>query len=352
MAYVGRFAPSPTGDLHLGSLAALVLGYLAALRGDRGTLDDLGKLGEAGKLADAGGGRNGQYLLRVEDIDRPRVIPGAEATMRELMAWLGVIFTDTLAPVRQSERSAFYDAALRQLGEAGLTYYCDCSRAELASEASAPHVAMDGSASIRYTGRCREFGLRDRSWKRAPALRLRVPAGRTTRFSDRLWGSQSVDVAEQTGDFVLRRGDGLYAYQLAVVVDDLTTGITEVVRGADLLSSTGAQVLLAELLGAKAPTFFHIPMVVEANGQRLAKRDHSLSLAALRVEGCTPQSLVLGIAYAYGLADHGLLAQLASRKQADLWDALAERFDECLLVKDSVSADRIRLGISLVQTSC
>ena len=229
--YRGRFAPSPTGDLHLGSAATALVAWLSAR---------------------AAGGR---LVLRVEDIDRPRVVVGSEAQQLEELRWLGLDWDEgpdvggPRAPYRQSERASHYEEALARLAAQKLLYYCDCSRAEIARVASAPHPGDEGP---RYPGTCRAFGLRERAWKRPPAIRLAVPDGVVTAADD-LQGEIVEDVAARVGDFVLKRGDGIYAYQLACVVDDLAMGITEVVRGADLLTSTARQVVLARLLGGDAP---------------------------------------------------------------------------------------------------
>src|SRR5690349_5892977 len=201
--YRGRFAPSPTGDLHLGSAACALVGWLVARSS------------------------GGAYVLRVEDIDTPRVRKDVEARQTADLRWLGLDWDEgpdvggAYAPYRQSERTHLYDRALDELGRQGLTYLCDCSRAEIARVASAPHVGDEGP---RYPGTCRELGLRERAWKRSPALRLKVP-DREIALQDRWQGSIRENVWRTVGDFVLRRGDGVYAYQLAVVVDDLAMGV-------------------------------------------------------------------------------------------------------------------------------
>lgn len=280
--YRGRFAPSPTGDLHLGSAASALIGWLAA-RSARGT-----------------------YVLRVEDIDTPRVRAGVEARQLDDLRWLGLDWNEgpdvggPRGPYRQSERTALYDDALTRLAAQGLTYLCDCSRAEIAQIASAPHVGDEGP---RYPGTCRDLGMRAREWKRAPAVRLRVPA-RAVTVRDRWQGVFTENVLETVGDFVLRRGDGVYAYQLAVVVDDLAMGITEVVRGVDLLGSAARQVLLAELLGQGAPAYAHHPMVVGESGERLAKRAPGVTLRDYRGDENGSRRVVAILAAALGLECH------------------------------------------------
>jgi glutamyl-tRNA synthetase len=282
-AYRGRFAPSPTGDLHIGSVATALVTWLAAR---------------------SAGGR---LVLRIEDLDGPRVVPGcAERQMADL-EWLGLDWDEGPdrggedAPYRQSERSAAYEAALHHLRERGLLYFCDCSRAEVARIASAPHVGEEGP---RYPGLCRRYGVAERRWRRPPALRLAVP-DRTVELVDRLQGPVRQDVRASVGDFVLKRGDGVYSYQLAVVVDDLAMGITEVVRGSDLLSSAPRQVLLAELLGGRAPGYAHAPLVVAGDGARLAKRARGVSLRDHRAAGRPAGRVVADVARMLGLLDAG-----------------------------------------------
>lgn len=277
--YRGRFAPSPTGDLHLGSAASALIGWLFARRA------------------------GGVFVLRVEDIDTPRVRRGMQERQLDDLRYLGLDWDEgpdvggPHAPYRQSERLALYDRALTMLSERGLTYYCDCSRADIARVASAPHAGEEGP---RYPGTCRELGMVERPWKRSPAVRLKVPDQDVT-LEDRLQGKVVENVQATVGDFVLKRGDGVHAYQLAVVVDDLDMGITEVVRGADLLGSTARQALLAELLGQRPPCFAHHAMVISSDGRRLAKRASGVSLRDWRAGGA-PAARVLGtLASALGL---------------------------------------------------
>jgi glutamyl-tRNA synthetase len=277
--YRGRFAPSPTGDLHLGSAATALVAWLSA------------------RVA------GGRLVVRVEDIDRPRVVAGSEARQLDDLRWLGLDWDEgpdvggPHAPYRQSERTAAYDDALARLAARDLLYHCDCSRAEIARVASAPHPGDEGP---RYPGTCRAHGLAARPFRRPPAVRLRVPAG-TTAVDDALAGRVTQDVAADVGDFVLRRGDGVYAYQLACVVDDLAMGVTEVVRGRDLLDSTPRQALLASLLGSPAPAFAHVPLVVGAEGARLAKRARGVALRDYRDAGIAPGAVVAGLARLLGL---------------------------------------------------
>jgi glutamyl-tRNA synthetase len=279
--YRGRFAPSPTGDLHVGSATTALVAWLSARAA------------------------GGALALRVEDIDRPRVVAGSEARQLDDLRWLGLDWDEgpgvggPHAPYRQSERSDRYEAALAHLAARGLLYYCDCSRAEIARVASAPHAGDEGP---RYPGTCRAFGLRARAWKRPPAIRLAVPDGVVT-VTDALQGEEVEDVAARVGDFVLKRGDGIYAYQLACVVDDLAMGVTEVVRGADLLGSTPRQVLLARLLDATPPAFAHVPLVIASDGTRLAKRAGGVTLREQRDAGRAPGAVLALLARTLGLPE-------------------------------------------------
>ena len=292
--YRGRFAPSPTGELHVGSMATALVAWLSARTA------------------------GGRFVLRIEDIDRPRVLAGSEARQLDDLRWLGLDWDEgpdvggPCAPYRQSERQARYDAALDVLAGRDLLYYCDCSRAEIARIASAPHPGDEGP---RYPGTCRRFGLARRAWKREPAIRLRVPDGTPVTVDDALQGAVTQDVATAVGDFVLKRGDGAFAYQLACVVDDLTMGITEVVRGADLLESAPRQALLATLLGATPPRFAHVPLIVAADGSRLAQRAGGIAVRSFRERDAAPDGLLR------------LLATLLSIDGGDTPAAMLTRFD-------------------------
>ena len=251
----GRFAPSPTGDLHLGGA------YVALVAHDR---------------VRAQGG--GAFVVRMEDLDPPRVVPGAGARILDDLEWLGLHEDEGLrrggphAPYAQSARGAVYADAIARLEAGGHVYPCTCSRAEIARASSAPHAGEEGP---RYPGTCRDEAKRKPG--RPVALRLRVPDDerRIVSFDDALRGPVREDVAKAAGDFVLRRGDGVASYQLAVVVDDAAMEVDEVVRGDDLLASTGRQVLLARLLDVRSPRFVHVPVVRGPDGERLAKRHQS-----------------------------------------------------------------------------
>jgi len=268
-----RFAPSPTGDLHLGGAWTALASWV---------------------LARAHGGRT---LLRVEDLDPPRVVRGAAERILDDLRWLGLDFDE--GPVYQSARTAAYEAALATLTRAGLTYECDCSRAEIARVASAPHVGEEGP---RYPGTCRDASP-TREKRRAPAIRLRVPDDARIVFEDALHGRIEEDVAARVGDFVLRRGDGVFSYQLAVAVDDVEMGITDVVRADDLLGSTARQILLMKLLGhAPVPRWVHVPLVVAPDGERLAKRTPRATIRERRDAGGSAAEVVRSLARGLGLA--------------------------------------------------
>jgi glutamyl-Q tRNA(Asp) synthetase len=260
----GRFAPSPTGPLHPGSLVAAVGAWL---------------------FARAAGG---SFLVRIEDLDRAREVPGAADQILRALALYGL---ESDAPVvYQSRRTALYERALERLRAAGTVYDCGCSRADLARASSAPDASEEGPV---YTGACRG-GLAGRP---ARSARFRAPEGEIA-FRDAVFGQQSQDVARSVGDFVVKRADGPFAYQLAVVVDDADQGVTQVVRGADLLGSTARQIALIRALGLSEPAYAHLPLVVNPSGAKLGKRDGGLPLSTLdeaRVRGTLRRALgVLG----------------------------------------------------------
>lgn len=235
--YRGRFAPSPTGPLHFGSLVAATGSYLDARHA------------------------NGEWLVRIEDVDTPRSVPGSADQIIEELRALGFQWNESI--VRQSERTALYQSALEQLLASGNAYPCSCSRTEI--QAAALGVADGGE--LRYPGWCRG-GVQ--APDRAVAIRFRAPLGTTT-FDDVLQGEIVTAVSHDVGDFVVRRRDGLFAYQLAVVLDDHAQGITHVVRGADLLSSTPRQILLQQALGLPSPTYAHLPVAIDVSGIKLSK---------------------------------------------------------------------------------
>lgn len=270
---VGRFAPTPSGYLHLGNLFCSLIAWLSAKS------------------------QGGEILFRSEDLDPDRSRSAyALQAQRDLEA-LG-LFWDREESC-QSQRFDFYKSQLRRLEDRGLVYPCFCSRAQLHA-ASAPH-ASDGEPL--YAGTCRSLTpaqIAEKSRTRSPALRLRVPE-ETIAFEDLHYGPQSQYLPTGCGDFILRRSDGVYAYQLAVVADDGDMGVTQVVRGRDLLSSTPRQILLYRLLGYPEPEFGHTPLLVSSDGRRLSKRDGDTSLAGILGRGYSPRDVVGALACLAGL---------------------------------------------------
>lgn len=285
----GRFAPSPTGAMHLGNARTALLAWL--------------------QVRKAGG----QILLRMEDLDRARVPPQAEARLLDDLAWLGLDWDEgparggPHAPYRQSERTALFDTAIDRLLAAGRAFLCACSRADVARAAAAPHAGdPDGP---RYPGTCRalpadEVVARARAQGRPPAVRF-VGGGARHPFVDLVAGPVDPLGAVGVDDFVLRRADGVAAYQLAVVVDDTAMQITDVLRGNDLLASTPRQLALHAALGGRAPHFAHVPLLLTPTGERLAKRTRPRSLADLRAAGIPAARVVGRLAASAGLCPPG-----------------------------------------------
>lgn len=281
MAVTGRFAPSPSGRIHLGNILCCLLAWLSARQ------------------------KGGRVILRIEDLDTARCpLRYGEQMCRDIQ-WLGLdwdegpVIGGPSGPYEQSRRTALYQAALERLEAQGLVYPCFCTRAELHA-ASAPH-REDGQ--VVYPGTCRgltaeQAAERARRTGRAPALRLRVPEEEIT-FIDGHMGEYGEWLPEDCGDFLLRRSDGMFAYQLAVVVDDAAMGVTEVVRGADLLASTPRQLLLYRLLGLEAPAFYHFPLLLGSDGQRLSKRNADAGLDTLG-ERYTASEILGKLAYLAG----------------------------------------------------
>jgi glutamyl-tRNA synthetase len=288
----GRYAPSPTGAIHLGNARTALLAWLDARRA------------------------GGVFVMRVEDLDAARVPAGAEARVLEDLRWLGLDWDEgpdnidvdggAGGPYRQSERTALYDSAIARLLADGRAFLCACSRADVARAASAPHA--DDEEGPRYPGTCRgrppaEIEAQAAGQGRRPAIRF---DGRdeTFAFVDEVQGTV---MPERGGvdDFVLRRADGIAAYQLAVVVDDAAMGITRVVRGADLLGSTPRQLALFRALGSPPPAFAHVPLVLAPGGARLAKRTRPAALADLRGRGVAPEVVVGALGASAGLCASG-----------------------------------------------
>ena len=243
--------------------------------------------------------QNGSLILRVEDLDIRAHNPQYTSLLLDDLQWLGLTWDK--GPYYQSRRTELYQEALLDLRQQGLLYPCFCSRADLHA-AQAPH-ASDGT--YVYAGTCRNLSQSERkelSSHKIPATRIHVP-NKIYAFEDKVYGSTSQNLAESCGDFIVQRADGVFAYQLAVVVDDADMGITEVVRGSDLLSSTPRQLYLQDMLGLSHPTYAHLPLLVAPDGRRLSKRNHDLDLGVLRSQGKTPEEILGFLAYCVGLAE-------------------------------------------------
>jgi glutamyl-tRNA synthetase len=271
--YRGRYAPSPSGALHRGNLRTALVSWLEA------------------RLA------GGAWLLRIDDLDTPRLVAGAELQILEDLRWLGLNWDGPLC--RQSERRGLYNSVLTAWRRAGLLYPCRCSR-RLLADVSAPHGVLNV-----YPGFCRGRQL---GWGaeqgRLPSWRLRLGVGEL-RWSERLAAGGVLDGPAAVGDVVLRRADGFIAYHLATAIDELDLGITEVVRGEDLWSSTAAQVAVLRQLGATPPRYAHVPLWRDAAGQRLSKREGSEGLAGYRARGCDGAAVIGDLAASVGLVAPG-----------------------------------------------
>ena len=304
---VGRFAPTPSGRMHLGNVASCLVAWLGAR---------------------SAGGR---MVLRIEDLDPRAQSRAAAQLIMDDLRWLGLDWDE--GPYYQSDRGELYATAIECLGAGtdetpglGLTYPCFCTRSELHA-ASAPH-ASDGT--YVYAGTCRSLSAEEvarRSAIRPPAARLRVPeaddpAG-TIAFTDLVYGPQREALARECGDFLVRRSDGVVAYQLAVVVDDGEMGVTQVVRGHDLLGSCPRQMYLQRLLGYAEPAYGHVPLLVAPDGRRLSKREHDLDLGALRERYTGPEPLLGAIASHLGLAEPGEPMGATELVGRFSWDTLA-----------------------------
>lgn len=286
---VGRLLPSPTGKLHLGHARTFLLAYWHARS------------------------RGGKLVLRLEDLDAPRVVPGAADAIVQDLEWLGIDWDGPV--VVQSSRLAASIDACEDLLRRRLAYPCICSRGDLRTAQSAP---QQGVSEPRYPGTCRgkfaSVAEAEQVSGKPAGVRFIVPPGRVE-FVDEFVGPCSFDVAADVGDFLIARKGGLPAYQLAVVVDDAAQAVTEVVRGDDLLSSTARQILLRSALGLPAPAYFHVPLVVDETGRRLAKRADDLSLAELRDHGVDPRRVASWVARTAGIPCDELVttAELSGR---------------------------------------
>lgn len=306
---IGRLAPSPTGNLHAGNLCTFLFTWVHAR---------------------AAGGR---LILRIEDLDPPRIVAGSEAGIVEDLRWLGIEWDEgpdvggIHAPYRQSERNELYQNALERLVGRGLSYPCGCSRRDIEEALSAPHAQFD--PRTRYPGTCRPGDTTSFARRLGDALAAeplaanqtvnawRMRAEGTIVVSDELAGMMTHNLRDEPGDFILRRRDGLWAYQLAVVVDDIAMGVTDVIRGRDLFSSTPRQFLIYDALGAPRPRTWHVPLVVDGDGQRLSKRGDSPSRLKLEAGGWTPDRFRGACAQMWGWVDEA--TSLTSADLLALW---------------------------------
>lgn len=296
MQQIGRFAPSPSGRMHLGNVFSAMLAWLS--------------------IRSCGG----RLVLRIEDLDPDRCRPEYADTLKRDLEWLGLTWYTEQTP--QSRRSEAYREMFSRLEERGLIYPCYCSRTELHA-ASAPH-ASDGT--VLYAGTCRNLTPSERAARtKAPCWRVRVP-DEDVSFTDGVQGEYTQNLAHGCGDFILRRADGVYAYQLAVVTDDAEAGVTQVVRGSDLLSSTPRQIWLQRQLGFPKPDYYHVPLLVAPDGRRLSKRERDLDMGALR-ERYVPETLLGLLAHACGLLSHS---------EAVRADELAKEFSWRMVRKENI----------------
>ncbi len=269
---VGRFAPTPSGRMHLGNVFAALIAWLSVRS------------------------RDGEMVLRMEDLDTQRTSEEYANLLRQDLNWLGLDYDRETPP--QSARSRVYDRYFEQLQEMGLLYPCYCTRSQLHS-VNAPHLS-DGT--YVYPGTCRNLTPAQRAaMDRKPAWRVVVP-DREWSFTDRVQGVYALNLATECGDMVVRRADGVYVYQLAVTVDDGEAGVTEVVRGMDLLSSAPRQMYLQELFGFPHPEYGHVPMLLAPDGRRLSKRDRDLDLGQLQ-KWVNAETVIGTLAFSAGLID-------------------------------------------------
>ena len=301
---VGRFAPTPSGRMHLGNVFAALITWLSVRS------------------------RDGEMVLRMEDLDTQRTSAEFAEILRDDLRWLG--FTWDRETPAQSQRSAVYDKYFEILREKGLLYPCYCTRSQLHS-VNAPHLS-DGT--YVYPGTCRNLTEGEQAaFRRPPAWRVVVP-DRVWTVEDKIQGTYRCNLATECGDMVVRRADGVYVYQLAVTVDDGEAGITEVVRGMDLLSSAPRQMYLQELFGFPHPEYAHVPMLLAPDGRRLSKRDRDLDLGILR-QRLTREALLGVLAFAAGLIDQEVSVSLKELTKEFSWKKLSG---------DHIFLDPTRLG--------
>ena len=289
---VGRFAPSPSGRMHLGNVFAGLMAWLSVRS------------------------QNGSMILRMEDLDTQRCSDTYSDLIRQDLLWLGLDWDEETQP--QSQRSHIYTHYFEQLREQGLLYPCYCTRSQL-HRIDAPHLS-DGT--YVYPGFCRDLTPEQQAtFGRDPSWRIRVPDKLWT-VEDLLQGTYQENLLTDCGDFVLRRSDGVFVYQLAVTVDDAEAGVTQVVRGMDLLSSAPRQMYLQSLLGFHTPVYGHIPLLLSADGQRLSKRDQSTDLGYLR-QHTTPEKILGLLAHAAGLLPENIPVSAAELIPLFSWDKLS-----------------------------
>ena len=299
---VGRFAPTPSGRMHLGNVFAAMLAWLSVRS------------------------RRGYFVLRMEDLDTQRTSEEFAQQLRQDLLWLGLDWDDESPP--QSQRSEVYDEYFEKLQNLGLLYPCYCTRSQLHS-VNAPHLS-DGT--YVYPGTCRGLTEVQRSgFDRDPAWRVRVP-DRLWKFRDLVQGGYAQNLVKDCGDFVVRRADGVYVYQLAVTVDDGQWEVSEVVRGMDLLSSAPRQMYLQELFGFKHPQYAHVPMLLAPDGRRLSKRDRDLDLGVLR-QKLKPEELLGILAHSAGILETAQAISAAELASVFSWDKVSPE-DICLEGKD------------------
>ena len=298
---VGRFAPTPSGRMHLGNVFSALMAWVSVRA------------------------QGGEMVLRMEDLDTQRTSPEYAETLRRDLAWLGLDYDRETPP--QSQRSRAYDRYFSLLEEQGLLYPCYCTRSQLHS-VNAPHLS-DGT--YVYPGTCRSLTPAQRSAiHRAPAWRVVVP-DKLWQVEDLVQGHYELNLAQACGDMVVRRADGVYVYQLAVTVDDGEAGVTEVVRGMDLLSSAPRQMYLQDLFGFPHPRYAHVPMLLAPDGRRLSKRDRDLDLGELQ-KRCRPEEIIGRLAFAAGLIDQDV--PLSARELAAAFDWSKIRGDSIFLTAE------------------
>lgn len=303
---VGRFAPTPSGRMHLGNVFAALVAWLSVKS------------------------RNGQLILRMEDIDTQRTSPEFAEILRDDLKWLGLLW-DEETPA-QSTRSTVYDRYFALLREKGLLFPCYCTRSQLHS-VNAPHLS-DGT--YVYPGTCRDLTEEQKAaFGRAPAWRVKVP-NREFTVNDLCQGSYRENLLTDCGDFVVRRADGVYVYQLAVTVDDGEASVTEVVRGQDLLSSAPRQMYLQALFGFPQPDYGHVPMLLAPDGRRLSKRDRDLDLGFLR-QHVSPEQIIGTLAFSAGLIDREEAISARELASEFSWEKLR---GDAITVTNTLLADK------------